>query len=427
MKVSVILPFLLALSSATCKSRNAGNRLAAAQDAKRKQDLSMCYGLETVKIPKVKGSSDSFLYHYLFDPVQGAPATSGMTVVALPGGPGSSNIARLKDIRPFVPETYNLLLIDARGTGCNSDANLSGNDFSSYNHAYDVFQVISTLQKRGQMDKFILLGQSYGTVTATILSSILPNSMKPEAVVLEGTLGRAYKRGERWAGYVSRWNQVLKSNPTLIEGAKRPDGKDQLEKLLTAIRTKPKNTFDQWVTGSYTSNYSPTELELSVASNGTITPNLTDTPKAEGFADVINCKEIHGFQDSIEIDEKGRLQITKDSENTCGNIDSLTNRYDSRDYQITAPIYYIQGGEDPATPIKFMEYHRENQRTGGTAIILDDHAHDIFGDMSLWNCLPALWEKILSNKEDLEFKGSTAEFQNKLCSTSAAKSNTHSN
>ena len=389
---------------------------------------SSCADATHITLPIDASSSQTFSYSYLYSPGT-AKSASQPTVIALPGGPGSSNIARLKDTRGFLPEEFNLLLIDARGTGCNAGTTLLPSQYSSSLHAGDVAAVIAAERAQRHIGQVILLGHSYGTVTATLLGPMLPPE-KTIAIVLEGTLGRAFQYGERYEVYIKRWNKMIDDHPALTDILAGPDGDTIGSRIYKVMRGAPIAWFDREINDIIkNSGKSGPESQSSLylwATSSVDASVPSDAPKphlgltdAPGFAEIVNCRELHGFKDEMIPDKQFKMSVVPATTDDCSKIGSLDQPYDSHKTKLANPIYYVHGTEDAATPLKMMQYHRDGQKSSGvqiSALILNDHAHDISGDAALWPCLKQLWRSIALRKS-FEFQGNDTEFQNTFCAT----------
>lgn len=382
---------------------------------------SSCSGTTSISLSMSDQLPQQFSYSYLFIPSKDGSSLQP-TVVALPGGPGSSNIARVNDIRKFIPEEFNLILIDARGTGCNAAISFPAAAYSSRLHAQDVSSVIASERAKERVGKVILYGASYGTVTATIVSRLLP----PDsiiAVVLEGTLGRAYQFGERYEEYARRWGVMISDHPEIAKRFAGPNGEQLATTIFTYMRGAPSRIFNSFIDQIAAPAQNPVEPAQTSADNtipAGVTPSnemgLTEA-KPANFVDTVNCRELHGHKDTADIDDQGKLVIKTATDDLCSSIGHLDNPYDSRAFLIPRPIYYLQGAEDPATPLKQMQYHRAGQKRPNfatNALILTDHAHDINGDSSIWPCLQEIWRDIAALRP-LEFEGNTSGLVSRFC------------
>jgi pimeloyl-ACP methyl ester carboxylesterase len=140
-------------------------------------------------------------------------------VIVLPGGPGATLIREDPDVRSGgIPETYSVVLTDPRGAGCNDDPILAEDRyFTSEWLARDTLRIVTYLERsNGAPLNYIVYGQSYGTLQATIAASLAPRFgvTPPKAIVLEGTLGHSFENyGDHFAPFQAEWRALRGSLP----------------------------------------------------------------------------------------------------------------------------------------------------------------------------------------------------------------------
>ena len=77
--------------------------------------------------------------------------------------------------------------------------------------------------------------------------------------------------------------------------------------------------------------------------------------------------------------------------------------YDSAQFQISAPIYYIAGTADPAAPFEGANYHFQNQKHSHRNFVkIEGGGHTMIGDL-FPDCLEQLWDSMVNSK-DWDFK-----------------------
>ena len=92
--------------------------------------------------------------------------------------------------------------------------------------------------------------------------------------------------------------------------------------------------------------------------------------------------------------QKGELVGVTLGPSACGPY-PVTRLYDSREWQIPVPIYYIQGEQDPATPLAGALYHYENQiQAKKTFIKVPEGGHNPLS-YGLDDCYESLLKAIL--------------------------------
>lgn len=245
------------------------------------------------------------------------------------------------------------------------------------------------------------------------------NENPPLAVVLEGTLGKAWNYGERWQKYQQRLNPVLKADANIsalmqgnagIRGIK--DGNLWLSYIFEAVREAPVNDFSAIMQGLSSGNlHWHTQHFLQSIQNAST--QLTGTGQDLSFGNVVGCRELQDLRDMLGF--RDNLLIVKDApanDDPCANL-PFNRKYNAANYQIASPIYYLQGREDPATPMFQMQYHFSSQVHSKSKnwVVLDDRSHNIFGIASDWHCVKKLWRNI-AKLQSVRFAGSAQRFCN---------------
>lgn len=149
-------------------------------------------------------------------------------VIYLPGGPGEASIDQFT---PDALDPFTVIQTDPRGVGCNSEAEtgtrIPDEGFRSEFLASDVLGIIHELK----LDHYVLYGISYGTLLGTIVAAKTEQiGNPPQALVLEGVLGSAFKPGESIQGYIDQWN--------LLKMRVAPAVRTELEKPLPLGKTR---------------------------------------------------------------------------------------------------------------------------------------------------------------------------------------------
>jgi pimeloyl-ACP methyl ester carboxylesterase len=166
--------------------------------------------------PDQPNSSESFQYTYLN---ARTAQPDSLTVIVLTGGPGMTTIGASYPYADKYPQNFGVILIDPRGVGCNEPlwGNYPMDFFSTKYLAMDVLSVVEHLN----LENYALHGMSYGTMVATVAAGLAETTMthKPRAVILEGTLGRAFEPMEVFSGFISQWNNIRQSLPNDIQFA----------------------------------------------------------------------------------------------------------------------------------------------------------------------------------------------------------------
>jgi hypothetical protein len=117
------------------------------------------------------------------------------------------------------------------------------------------------------------------------------------------------------------------------------------------------------------------------------------------FHALISCREIFldGHPDSSDLSFDGELKdgglASCDQYVTASEI----NPYDSKNYQIKAPIFYVGGGNDPATPPWEALYHYQHQELAKKYWMSAANASHAPLNKELAACSGNFWNSIVSD------------------------------
>ncbi|MGZ3744282.1 MAG: alpha/beta fold hydrolase, partial [Pseudobdellovibrionaceae bacterium] len=312
-----------------------------------------------------------------------APKGNAPTLIFMPGGPGDSSTN--KDLNNFanVPKEFGLILTDPRFVGINEIQNPENFKKSMRTElvAKDVVQVINSIKPKS----YVLYGSSYGTMVATIVASKM-NSNPPRALILESTIGKAtthssieFDYNEQWKSFIKKTDpntysifkkkvqQMIRSEQftsndfgtaimTLLQSRRNALGVDDLEYFIELIAD------------------GPSDIAKRVFQS-LLKPKTTGSG-AKIFGSVVQCNEIlpdaHLETPDLSFDGKNDI-LMPSGKSDCFKYKSIENQkyFDSKDYQIKAPIFYIQGENDPTTPKSQTEYHFKNQKSTSTKFIIN--------------------------------------------------------
>jgi len=363
------------------------------------KDCSSAY-IKSIQVPNdhfSPGSSLSVTYRY--EKIEALGATT--TIVYLPGGPGDHSIAK-GELSESI-EAFNRIFIDPRSVGCNYQGKGSfKGKLNTRQHAMDVFSVI----KAEQLNDYIIYGVSYGTVVATILTELIEQSsfQPPKAVVLEGILGSAF-RGSNQQTFNLVWNQIVDSNPVVSEFMSGPHLKhnpsEDWEIFIKTALYYDKILVENVITAYAHKNFGP---ELYDWAKGVFEVVIEDSTEVRGENNMfqqVGCSEIFHqeksfpirWQDARWVDDLHQVEASPCLENGI----STNNPFDSRQHQIRAPLYYIQGSADPATPASTARYHFNNQHSSQmkTWLLVDEGGHvPTATETQLKECASQLWHRI---------------------------------
>lgn len=336
----------------------------------------VCIGDECSIVQQIKsndGKINEVPYLFKYKPAQ----NNAPTVVFIPGGPGDIlSIYKLDEFMAMVgvPQNFGIILIDPRFTGINrSDTALSfTNSITSFGVAEDIYSIITSLN----IDNYILYGVSYGTVPATIVAAIAKNN-PPRAVVLDGTVGRAFKQSEYHKEFSKQWTTFVQS----IDRNTWVKFKDRVKNFIKQKLFTP-DDFGEIILALFMPD--PNEGALAFVNQVAHAPEQGAYAYIKYYVDLIHgihadkgtklfhalilCREISpdSHPDSADFAFNGESdELQSGGRANCSQYikSKQINLFDSKKYQISVPIIYLQGENDPATPTPQSLYHFKNQKT----------------------------------------------------------------
>lgn len=348
-------------------------------------------------VKKVQRTEFQYAYRY----IKGAPGAP--VVIVLPGGPGGASINSVDQL-PAFPPNFGVIYTDPRGVGCNTQSGPVPDSFYSTELlAADVLAIVQA----ERLDRYILFGTSYGTLLATVIAGLAERGAapRPEAIVLQGVLGRAFKPGEVFEEFIQQWkNTTQRLSPALKEEFLKPApfglsrqlwaqaisglalfGKEPRtqKRLLDAVL----NLFSD---GPASPHYQYAHKFIQGFNTGEIKPNV------EQLYRVIACQEIatevyHHTAD-IQLELKG-LELVAIPGELCRET-PMVRPFDAREWQTSSPIYYFEGDEDPSTPMAQALYHFNSQSQASRTFIKVVGGSHIPLMYTLSDCWSALCQSI---------------------------------
>lgn len=369
----------------------------------------------TIERPLYPNQKHSKTFRYRYQLFKGG-AVDSPVIVALPGGPGVASISANPASFPMVGPGFNIIYTDQRGSGCNilEGKEVSDQAYSTENFASDIIAII----KKENLKKYVLYGHSFGTVHATVTASLIEQARAhgefinlPQALILEGIIGRYFKAGEALTAYQTSWNNVLDRLPE--------DVQVQLRKPLPPF-SDLSEVSDRWGAFLFNQLYNgrfPEEnvyarsfnlewkLKLLASNNPSDIEKIKNeisNSQAEDYGytfRVLGCNEVF-------TDYPSKFSLANGTLNGIGNYcDGLkiTRPYDSKSWPNTIPVFYFEGTDDQATPLWQARYHVENQPSGKKHFILIEGASHMPLSYSLTaaNCKKAVWDSLIDDGENL--------------------------
>ena len=112
----------------------------------------------------------------------------------------------------------------------------------------------------------------------------------------------------------------------------------------------------------------------------------------------IGCQEIWGEMYTGREIKKG--QLIASGENLCKKS-PMSNRYDSKNFSIQTPIYYLQGSHDPTTTLEHARYHFANQTQSKQKFFVNvKKASHAPLSVTLRPCSEFIWKSIADGGKD---------------------------
>jgi pimeloyl-ACP methyl ester carboxylesterase len=328
-----------------------------------------------------------------------------MTIIKIPGGPGSSEIGS----RGYFPATVNVINIDPRGTGCNEKHPmvLPDNAINSEDSAEDIVSVIEKLN----LTDYIIYGISYGTVLATIVASKIEqrNLERPKAIILDSVLSRAYKDAkEVISPFLEKW-KFASETYLQIETVKQMGSGDSPVSLSpwewgNLIRKNlmygPYDTFKEF---DVSISHSKKDRESFVWKSR---KDLEAYSRRKNFNRRINRliagKELFPGEQAFVIENGTLIQNSMKTK--------VTKPYHSKRWQIDSPIYYLNGKNDPVTfpDLAHDHYRHQGRKDNKFPYFIEDIFHGVWGKISMGNegeCGIRILEEIVLELDILDTLG----------------------
>lgn len=357
-------------------------------------DLPSACRAGTVRTVDVDAQGRRFALRYAY---REAEDPDMPVVIDIPGGPGQGSIG----MPLSVPYEFGIVRTDPRGAGCNANAAISAEDVDSETIAKDVLAVVRDIGAK----RYILYGASYGTMVATIAASKAREAgvPEPQAVVMEGVIGRAYKPEESLGDRVERWRELKRRLPP---GAVRALSQDP-----PPFGFSPE-VWGGWIEYLLLYGGSPGGGEgFAVTALSAVDPAAPESDHEmvrsmlETFSQPADAAHVNLYRAIVcrELDGANRGQKT-DMILRGGELVPLApgfcegrpmdHPFDAAQYQISAPLFYFSGGEDPATPEFQTRYHYESQPAAPKTWVRVPSGSHLSLSGNLMDCQDSLWKDI---------------------------------
>ncbi len=351
------------------------------------------------------------------------------TVVFLPGGPGSGSMGDF-DGYPSLVELINnslanIILIDPLGVGCNwIDPKNNSDSIKLASTENTATQIVSLIRKEN-LKNYYIYGHSYGTVLGTILTSKLNDHkelMKPKKLILEGVMGSAKTIASDYYGLNEVTNVVIKYDPDLNYLVQNLDkfpvqfpydfwgsilGTSSRIIIYPEENWKIKEIAAEFRSGNSISVENSEYLEKSYAFFTSYNLDMNLSLIEDYTYHSIWCTEFSDFGSNkflITITDGVLILSEKHKfKNPCATFPSTKNLYDSKDFQLSVPLIYIQGDMDTSTPLASAQYHYKSQLASHNISFLriesDGHLPT---SNRLQACIENVWEEIFRENANFE-------------------------
>ena len=370
-------------------------------------DLCTQKSIRSVSVPVVSGDP-SKRFNYKFQYVQ--KNSTAPVIIIIPGGPGGTSISvdpdpvlqfDFQQILFGLPKNYNAIFTDPRSRGCNSTFSFAANELSTRGIVSDLMEMIRQLN----LKKYILYGHSYGSVVAIELAHEIEkanNLPAPIAVLISGALSKVLKENEQDNWLELSWIQFKRTLSPKLQLLFSDTLQDIYKKSSFLLNVPGSNWYSKIGDGL---------SEGAASFHGTSTDLLADDLAkvlgSEADKDTLRTKLL--VQKSVSLtplqDAPIFIQIGC-SEFWTGEFCQqakvgLTHPFNSKDYQVKAPLIYASGSRDPAVGIENAYYGYLVQMTSVRKFFIEvkqgGHSNFFFTR----NCSDQFWNSIFSGATDL--------------------------
>lgn len=395
-------------------------------------------GLKTILVPlDHSGELSARQLTYGYQLIENtAKESKPKTLIYLTGGPGAGMIGNYGIVLfdKILSLGFNLILIDPRGVACNGldQGEVPDGVISTEQTALDIIEVI----KSEKLTNYIIMGQSYGTMLGTVLTSKINERSElaqPELLILEGTFGRSLSSGLE---YLENMVQVFKEEmPKHFPKVKEVFFSGQEKELpfglpltywINTLMTYPTSGSKSFLEvypevvdflEGYPETLNDKDLELYFKSD------FEDYSTFSGSEDILLEEDV---QETIEMDyvyysimckemspqdpnlgefamEGGELlvRINKNAD-VCKAFEFSKQPYDASNYPLKTKTLYFQGISDGQTPLYYLEHHYDaNTAPEKTVVKVSGGGHGVFYT-DLEACATQIWSQIKKGNTDFD-------------------------
>jgi proline iminopeptidase len=310
------------------------------------------------------------------------------TLVYLTGGPGLGVHWRTPLIQEGESAEFNLLLVDPRGAACSRPRSykeyLTPEFYSSENVAMDLEEI----RKKLNIEKWSVLGVSYGTMPATIYGSMFPEHTR--SILLEGV---TYDTETLWTHKRRKaiLNEIFEAQSDVVQERIKTIEKTGVEASWFFIWAKSELLYNKGYKSlsnnlARLSKLSDYEAFVAFLKNEYDPSNVG--PRDERF--VMNHVPYHmiACQEMGVLDYEGYLGWSASGEIVGVNNPSIVENcnkvhasskipYSALRYPLNVPTFYFQGGNDSATePEGALSHFHNVARSSKQFFLMENGGHN---------------------------------------------------
>lgn len=379
---SIIICLMNSITFAASSESNCNGANTQKLDEVQKRELIAIEQNSSASSPFVVGINDLSSKEYVINaetngktlPIKAIRFPSSIqpslgTVVYFCGGPSQCMDGR----RNNVPNGYDVVTFDYIGIGKNTLGPATPELMSLESQGLAAKKIIQALK----LSNYIIYGHSFGTTVATVTASLIgkDNKLKqPKSVILEGVIGPRqtdsngyYLTAERVWELLSIEEKVLLKKATKECRTELKGDESNLDRYLTqSLWDGPKTTVQflrKWI-----------KLPADQRIKEVLNQSSQDFDNPNKLYD--RMYRSAGCQASSNNGDNRHPSffdgLVKNIYAVGGYCDcrSINRDYDPKDFPIKAPLIYINGEYDPATPIKNAKLHFKSQTSSAEKIFI---------------------------------------------------------
>lgn len=370
-------------------------------------------GVRRIEVPAVHAQRDGAWLVLRYRVVRPAEAGADVpTIVILPGGPGSPAMT-LDPRAPFSlgapPAGARLIVVDARGSGCNRYPPLEAADADVYRTEALARDVLAVLRAEG-VDDAVVYAASYGSAQATVLASLAEAEGVPlKRLVVEGALGEAFSGFDPYLeAFSAEW---LRTKPLLPPAWVLAFDTEPWPELLQWSRTQWGAFIAQQlilgdypgegpILGYWLEGLSAEDEAAQVYVAGFMAAVEAEAPPGVLFR-TLACRELWGAWRTGRAIQDGALVAT--GADVCRDGERRVDPFDARDWPHTVPIVAFHGPHDPTTTDAQLDAFLAAQpHTHRTVITVPPASHaPLTLGLAARGCAPGIWQALLTAPDSL--------------------------